>query len=91
MGLCYAVNCVHTRTRIQTQGMQALFLYTCIYTLKCPPINASAIVPLPPIGSVQVQINFLPVGHTHEDVDQLFSKIGDEIRRCGSESISGML
>jgi len=30
---------------------------------------------------VQVQINFLPVGHTHEDVDQLFSKIGEEIRK----------
>ncbi len=38
---------------------------------------------------MQVQINFLPVGHTHEDVDQLFSKIGDEIKRSGSESISG--
>ena len=32
------------------------------------------------VQSVQVQINFLPVGHTHEDVDQLFSKIGDEIK-----------
>jgi len=29
-----------------------------------------------------VKINFLPVGHTHEDVDQLFSK-----RRHGSESL----
>ena len=28
---------------------------------------------------MQVQVNFLPVGHTHEDVDQMFSKIGDEI------------
>ena len=31
---------------------------------------------------MQVQVNFLPVGHTHEDVDQMFSKIGDEIKIC---------
>ena len=31
------------------------------------------------VQSVEVQINFLPIGHTHEDVDQLFSKI-DEIK-----------
>ena len=29
------------------------------------------------------------MGHTHEDVDQLFSRIGDEIRRSGSESLPG--
>ena len=29
------------------------------------------------------------MGHTHEDIDQLFSKIGDEIRRTGCESIPG--
>lgn len=40
---------------------------------------------------VQVQVNFLPVGHTHEDVDQLFSKIATEIRRVGAESIPGWL
>ncbi len=39
----------------------------------------------------QVQVNFLPVGHTHEDVDQLFSKIGDEIRHTGAESIPGII
>lgn len=38
---------------------------------------------------MQVQINFLPVGHMHEDVDQLFSKIGEEIRKTGSESLPG--
>jgi hypothetical protein len=38
---------------------------------------------------MQVQINFLPVGHTHEDVDQLFSRIGDEIRATGCESLPG--
>lgn len=38
---------------------------------------------------IQVQINFLPVDHTHEDIDQLFSKIGDEIRHSGCEWIPG--
>ena len=34
-------------------------------------------------------MNFLPVGHTHEDIDQLFSKISDEITKTGCESIPG--
>lgn len=38
---------------------------------------------------IQVQINFLPVGHTHEDIDQLFSKVGGEIRHAGCESLPG--
>lgn len=38
---------------------------------------------------MQVQINFLPVGHTHEDVDQLFSRIGERIRKGGCESLPG--
>lgn len=37
-----------------------------------------------------MKINFLPVGHTHEDVDQLFSKISSEIKGIGSESLPGM-
>ena len=41
------------------------------------------------ILSLKVQIKFLPVGHTHEDVDQLFSKIGEEIRKLGCESFPG--
>ena len=32
---------------------------------------------------------FLPVGHTHEDIDQLFSKIGEEICHKGCESLLG--
>ena len=38
---------------------------------------------------LQVQINFLPVGHIHEDVDQLFSRIGEKIRKSGCESLPG--
>ena len=38
---------------------------------------------------VQVKVNFVPVGHTHEDVDQLFSKITAHIRQNGAESMSG--
>ena len=29
------------------------------------------------------------MGHTHEDIDQLFSKISDEIKRIGCECIPG--
>lgn len=29
------------------------------------------------------------MGHTHEDVDQLFSRIGDQIRKSGCESLPG--
>ena len=38
----------------------------------------------------KVQINFLPVGHTHEDIDQLFSKISETIRHNGCESLPGV-
>ena len=30
------------------------------------------------------------MGHTHEDIDQLFSKIAEEIRRAGCQSIPGI-
>ena len=40
---------------------------------------------------LQVQVNFLPVGHTHEDVDQLFSRIGAEIKKSGIESLPGKI
>uniref|UniRef100_A0A1X7TBW6 DUF7869 domain-containing protein n=1 Tax=Amphimedon queenslandica TaxID=400682 RepID=A0A1X7TBW6_AMPQE len=39
----------------------------------------------------EVRINFLPVGHTHEDVDQFFSKISTYLSRVGAETISGLL
>ena len=40
--------------------------------------------------SLQVRVNFLPVGHTHEDVDQMFSCIGKRLLRVGAESPAGM-
>ena len=39
--------------------------------------------------SFQVRVNFLPVGHTHEDVDQLFSKIATHLNRVGAETLQG--
>ena len=37
----------------------------------------------------QVTINFLPVGHAHEDVDQFFSRMSSQLRENGAESIPG--
>ena len=38
---------------------------------------------------IQIKFNFLPVGHTHEDVDQMFSRISGHLRKQGAESIAG--
>ena len=40
--------------------------------------------------SKQINVNFLPVGLTHADVDQLISKISMRLRHNGSESLQGM-
>ena len=40
--------------------------------------------------NLKVQINFLPVGHTHEDIDQVFSRVSDNLRQSGCESIPGI-
>ena len=32
-------------------------------------------------------VNFLPVGHTHEDVDQMFPRISEALRRIGADSV----
>ena len=40
--------------------------------------------------TLQVQLNFLPVGHTHEDIDQMFSRISESIRQNGCETIPGI-
>ena len=37
----------------------------------------------------QIRVNFLPVGHTHEDVDQFFSKVSTYLLRVGAETING--
>ena len=37
----------------------------------------------------QVKVNFLPVGHTHEDVDQFFSKVSTYLTRNGAETLPG--
>ena len=41
--------------------------------------------------STQINVNFLPVGHTHEDVDQFFSRVAAQLRKSGAESIPGEL
>ena len=38
---------------------------------------------------LHVKVNFLPVGHTHEDVDQFFSRVSTHLSRTGAESIRG--
>jgi len=37
-----------------------------------------------------VKINFLVVGHTHEDIDQYFSKISAALGKSGCESLPGL-
>ena len=36
-------------------------------------------------------MNFLPVGHTHEDIDQFFSKISTHLSKVGAETLLGMV
>ena len=38
----------------------------------------------------QIKVNFLPVGHTHEDVDQMFSRLSEYLKKQGAESLNGM-
>ena len=40
---------------------------------------------------VQIKINFLPVGHTHEDIDQFFSRISPKVREIGAETLEGKI
>ncbi len=38
---------------------------------------------------LQVKIGFLPVGHTHEDIDQLFSCISRRLKHTNVLTIPG--
>lgn len=40
---------------------------------------------------MQVKINFLMVGHTHEVIDQVFSRLGVEITNSNLLTFDGML
>ena len=40
--------------------------------------------------TVQVRLNFLPVGHTHEDIDQFFSKVSHKLKKSNVETFQGM-
>lgn len=53
---------------------EVLFCYSCIFD----------------IIFIKVQLNFLPVGHTHEDIDQMFSRVAREIKKSGAESLPGL-
>ena len=39
----------------------------------------------------QVKINFLIIGHTHNDVEEIFSKIADALRRLLAITLGGKL
>ena len=41
------------------------------------------------LSCIQIRVNFLPVGHTHEDVDQFFSKVSTSLMRVGAETVNG--
>ena len=36
------------------------------------------------IITLQVMMGFLPVGHTHEDIDQLFSCVSRKLKHCAA-------
>ena len=38
---------------------------------------------------MQVRINFLIIGHTHNDVDQIFSKLAEALRRLVAITLDG--
>ncbi|XP_070548740.1 uncharacterized protein [Ptychodera flava] len=39
----------------------------------------------------EVMINFLPVGHTHEDVDQMFSRVSTALRKANSFTLPELM
>ncbi len=38
-----------------------------------------------------MRVNFLPVGHTHEDIDQFFSRISTQLNQTGAETLPGKI
>ena len=40
---------------------------------------------------LQIKIGFLPVGHTHEDIDQLFSRVSRLLKHRNALTIPGTL
>ena len=38
-----------------------------------------------------MHLSFLPVGHTHEDVDAAFSKVADQLRKRDVETVEDLL
>ncbi len=46
------------------------------HTLRC---NSLFVIHCLIMFVVQVKLSFLPVGHTHEDIDQMFSRFSDHL------------
>lgn len=59
--------------------------------LKIMPIiyHYTSFINLSVFCCFKVKVNFLVVGHTHEDIDQLFSKVAEEINAHGCKSLPG--
>lgn len=39
---------------------------------------------------LQIRVDLLPAGHTHEDVDQFFSKVSHKLKKNNVETIQGL-
>ena len=39
----------------------------------------------------QINVNFLPVGHTHEDIDAVFSKLATKLRKAVVKTITNLI
>ena len=40
---------------------------------------------------IQIKISFLPVGHTHEDIDQFFSRISEHLKKQNIQTMSKLV
>ena len=41
------------------------------------------------IGPIQIQMSFLMVGHTHEDIDQVFSRVSAHLKKNSVYTLEG--